>query len=133
MRDITLAPSNPRITVAYLRSASGNQFRGGLSLVAQRKICEDYARHLGVRISLVYSDVGVSGLSDDRVGLKQLLRDIVCLRIGRVIVAEPTRLSRSLRLQQQLQARIRGNGAGLTCPCPEQSAREKEDECHRLS
>jgi DNA invertase Pin-like site-specific DNA recombinase len=133
MRDTISTPSTPRITVAYLRTASRNQFQGGLSLAAQRKTCENYARHLGVRISLVYADAGVSGLSDDRIGLRQLLRDIVCLRIGRVIVAEPTRLSRSLRLQQQLQARIRGNGASITCPCPEQSAREKEDECHRLS
>jgi DNA invertase Pin-like site-specific DNA recombinase len=102
MRDTISTPSNSRITVAYLRTASGNRLDSGLSLAVQRKTCEDYARRLGVRISLVYVDAGVSGLSEGRVGLRQLLRDIVCLRIGRVIVAEPTRLSRSLRLQQQL-------------------------------
>lgn len=132
MRDITSASSNPRITVAYLRSASGNRFQGGLSLAAQRKTCEDYAHHLGIRISLVYADAGVSGLSDAHAGLRQLLHDIVCLRIGRVIMAEPTRLSRSPRLQQQLQARIR-SGASITYPRPEQSAKGREDECHRLS
>ena len=44
MNDINAISSKPRITVAYLRTASRNQSQGGFSLVAQRNTCEDYAR-----------------------------------------------------------------------------------------
>lgn len=94
MNDISVITREAETTVAYLRTASANQLDSRLGLERQRRDCEDYARSLGVRITCIYADVGVSGLREDRPALGQLLRDLSRGGIRRVIVADPARLAR---------------------------------------
>jgi DNA invertase Pin-like site-specific DNA recombinase len=131
MNDAQQTPTKSEATVAYMRTASGNQLDGRLGLDSQRRICEDFARSLGVRITRIYADVGVSGLREQRPGLAQLMRDLSCGGIRRVIIADPARLARNLQLEQQLQERIRGAGASVSSPCDSRTAtNRKEDRCH---
>ena len=128
MRDITSTPGNTRITVAYLRTASRNQFDSRLGLGRQLQDCEDYARSLGVRIARIYADAGVSGLAERRPALYQLMRDLSIGSICRVIVADPARLARDRELEQHLQQRIRNEGATISLPCDSRLATNRKDD-----
>jgi DNA invertase Pin-like site-specific DNA recombinase len=100
-------------TVAYLRVASGDVVTGKARLECQLRACEEYARLLGCRVTRAYADLGVSGMSDRRPALTQLLRDLSRGEIGRVVVTDSARLARSPELARWLQERIRSNGAIL--------------------
>jgi len=107
----------PGITVAYMRTATADQIGSSLSLRRQRQACEDYTRHLGQRLSAIYCDVGVSGLSERRPELDQLMRDLSLGHISHVMIADPDRLARDRELEKRLQARIRSKGATISSPC----------------
>jgi DNA invertase Pin-like site-specific DNA recombinase len=117
MRGIPLTTTKPQITVAYLRSATADRLESRLSLVRQQDVCENFAHSLGVRITRIYFDVGVSGLREQRPALTQLMRDLSCGDIRRVVMADPGRLARDSRLARRLQERIRGRGASVSSPC----------------
>jgi DNA invertase Pin-like site-specific DNA recombinase len=103
-------------TVAYLRIASGSQFGSSPGLDTQRQVCEGFARSLGVRITRIYADVGVSGQREQRPALAELMRDLSCGGIHRVVIADPARLARNRKLRDKLSERIRHQGASLASP-----------------
>jgi DNA invertase Pin-like site-specific DNA recombinase len=104
-------------TVAYLRTATANPVESRLGLARQQDTCEDFAGSLGVQITRVYLDVGVSGLSEERPALTQLLRDLSSGEIRRVVIADHARLARNRQLEDRLSQRIRRYGASLAIPC----------------
>jgi DNA invertase Pin-like site-specific DNA recombinase len=103
-------------TVAYLRTAAAERVESRLGLARQQDACEDFARSLGARITRGYIDVGVSGLSERRPALTQLMHDLSCGAICRVVIADPARLARSWQLEDVLSERIRRHGALLAIP-----------------
>lgn len=117
MDDTHKRPTNPELTVAYMRTASAEQADSRLSLARQQDACGDFARSLGARITRTYFDVGVSGLDEQRPALTQLMRDLSRGRIHRVVIADPTRLARGRQLEDRLAERIRRYGASLAIPC----------------
>lgn len=103
-------------TVVYLRTASASPHDSRLGIQRQLQACEHHAHNLGWSLSGVYVDVGVSGLSENRPALAQMMRDLSRGHIRRVVVADPVRLARSVSLGRRLVARIRRQGASLTFP-----------------
>jgi DNA invertase Pin-like site-specific DNA recombinase len=103
-------------TVAYLRTASSDQLDSKRGLDTQRWACEGYARSVGLRITRIYADMGISGLSEQRPALTELMHDLSRGGIRRVLIADPARLARSRQLAEKLSERIRRNGASLAKP-----------------
>ena len=116
MNDIHIKPTNS-VTVAYLRTATAEQLGSRIGLERQRRTCEQYAQALGLRLDAIYADVGVSGLTEHRPALDQLLLDLARGRIRCVVIADISRLARDQELEQRIHDRIRSEGATLTMPC----------------
>lgn len=117
MSDVALTTTKPQITVAYMRTATGNRRDARMSLERQHRACTDYADALGLRVSVVYFDIGASGLAEHRPALDQLMHDLSDGHISHVVVADPARLARSSELERGLQQRIRSEGATISSPC----------------
>jgi DNA invertase Pin-like site-specific DNA recombinase len=117
MNDIHREPTKAEATVAYMRTATADRKVTRVSLERQHQACKAYADRLGLRVSAVYCDVGVSGLAKRRPALDQLMRDLSDGRIRHVVMADPDRLARSRQLERQLYERIRGHGADVSSPC----------------
>jgi DNA invertase Pin-like site-specific DNA recombinase len=98
--------------VVYCRSACEPQ-PGPSTVLAQARELRRHAK----RITHVYIDVGVSGLTLERPGLQQLIADCRAGKIGTVIAQDAARLSRDagqlLTLLQMFQdAGVRVEFAG---------------------
>jgi site-specific DNA recombinase len=115
MNDIHNRPTNSG-AVAYMRTATAEQRGSRIGLARQRRACEQHAQALGLRLGAVYADVGVSGLSEDRPALDQLMLDVASGRIGHVVVAGPDRLARNGELEQRIAKRISDEGVTLNMP-----------------
>lgn len=127
MNDIRERPTQAEVAVAYLRTASANHVESSLSLKRQRLTCYEYRHQLGLQVSAIYSDVGVSGLTEHRPALDQLMLDLSQGHIRYVVIPDPDRLARNRELEQRLQERIRSKGATLSMPCPADDW--KEEHC----
>jgi DNA invertase Pin-like site-specific DNA recombinase len=106
MRDITSVPSEPRITVAYLRTATRSA-DGYNAISRQGDRCARYAASVGLRLDRLYADQGWSGARGDRPALTDLLRDLDIGSIDFVIVPDASRLARGYALERLLAAEIR--------------------------
>jgi DNA invertase Pin-like site-specific DNA recombinase len=102
-------------TVIYLRAASSDQLDIKRGLDTQRWLCEGYARSRGLTITRIYADVGISGLSEERPALTELMHDLSRGGIRRVLIADAARLARSRELAEKLSEHIRRSGASLIC------------------
>ncbi len=116
MNDIHNRPTNSGVAVAYMRTATAEQRGSGIGLKRQRRACDQQAQTLGLRLGAIYADVGVSGLSEGRPALDQLMLDVASGRIGHVVVAGPDRLARNPELEQRIAKRISDEGVTLTMP-----------------
>ncbi len=116
MNDIQKRPTKSLI-VAYMRTATVDHRSTRIDLERQHRACEQHAHALGLRLSAIYADVGVSGLAECRPALDQLMHDLSDGRIRRVVISDPYRLARNQELEQRLWKRIRRQGASLTMPC----------------
>ena len=74
-------------TALYARTATGYT-------TDQIAELEAYCQDKGWTVSRIYSDAGVSGLTTDRHALKEMMQDVRCGKISRVIVSGHDRLSR---------------------------------------
>jgi len=117
MNDIQRKPTKPEVTVAYMRTATVDRRVTRISLERQHQACKEYADALGLRVRAVYCDVGVSGLSEHRPALDQLMLDLFDGGIRHVVMADPDRLARNRQLEQRLYERIRVHGADASSPC----------------
>jgi DNA invertase Pin-like site-specific DNA recombinase len=116
MNDIHRKPTNAS-AVAYMRTATRDQAGSRIGLERQRRACEQHAHALGLRLTMIYADVGASGLSEHRPALNQLMSDLARGRIRRIVIEAPYRLARTQELEQRLRRRIRRHGASITMPC----------------
>ena len=89
-------------TVAYCRVSTLEQKRRGYGIDIQIRDVTLFAERQGVFIERFYKDEAESGVAEDRPGLQRLLRDCQRGRIGTVILPSLDRLSRDLRLAENL-------------------------------
>jgi|CZKG01.1.fsa_nt_gi DNA invertase Pin-like site-specific DNA recombinase len=127
MNDTHTTPTNS-VAVAYMRTATAEQAGSRIGLERQLRTCEQHARALGLRLGMIYADVGVSGLSERRPALDQLMRDLARGRIGYVVIAAPYRLARSWAVDQRIRNRIRSQGATISSPCDSRQDTKREEE-----
>ena len=103
-----------RRAVAYLRSASSHQGDLERGLAHQQRRCAEVAARRGIRLDEYYEDPGASGRDRFRPALVALLERLQrSPKIDYVIVANPSRLSRSPIDCLLLEAEIERCGATL--------------------
>jgi DNA invertase Pin-like site-specific DNA recombinase len=128
MNDIQDRPTKSEVTVAYMRTATADRSVTGASLERQRLACEAYAQSHGWQVSAIYTDVGVSGLSEHRPALGQLMHDLSRGHIRHVVMADPDRLARSSELERRLQQRVRSKGVTISSPCDSRQLTSAKEE-----
>jgi DNA invertase Pin-like site-specific DNA recombinase len=87
--------NRPR-TAIYCRVASADS----AGIRAQEEALKDYAAANGFAVAGTFSDSGASGLTLDRPAFNRMMRGIERGEIGRVIVKDISRISRSFSLFQ---------------------------------
>lgn len=112
------------LTAIYLR-VSGELQAGAdrFGLNTQEHECRAYAARQGLRVTRVYTDV-ISGTTETRDGLQELLRDAAAYRV--VIVYALDRLARTVPLAYRLQALL--TEAGLQVHSALEGRLDVEDE-----
>lgn len=88
--------------VAYCRVSTLEQKRRGYGIDIQIRDATLFAQRLGLFIQRFYKDEAESGVAEGRKGLRRLLRDCQRGRIGTVIIPSLDRLSRDVRLAENL-------------------------------
>jgi site-specific DNA recombinase len=88
--------------VAYCRVSTLEQKRRGYGIDIQIRDATLFSQRQGLFIQRFYKDEAESGVAEDRTGLRQLLKDCRAGRIGAVIIPSLDRLSRDLRLAENL-------------------------------
>jgi site-specific DNA recombinase len=89
-------------TVAYCRVSTLEQKRRGYGIDIQVRDVTLFAQGQGLFIRRFYTDEAESGVAEDRGELRQLLRACRGGRIGTVIIPSLDRLSRDVRLAENL-------------------------------
>lgn len=88
--------------VAYCRVSTLEQKRKGYGIDIQIRDATLCAERYGLFIEKFYKDEGESGVKEDRKALKQLLCDCKTGRVGIVILPSLDRLSREVRIAENL-------------------------------
>lgn len=88
--------------VAYCRVSTLEQKKKGYGIEIQVRDVTLFAERQGLFISRFYKDEAESGAAENRRGLRRLLRDCKAGRVGRVIIPSLDRLSRDVRLAENL-------------------------------
>jgi site-specific DNA recombinase len=91
-----------RMVVAYCRVSTLEQKRKGFGIDIQIRDATLYAERHGLLVEKFYKDEGESGIKEDRKGLRQLLQACRNGRIGVVILPSLDRLSREVRIAENL-------------------------------
>jgi site-specific DNA recombinase len=112
MNDTTTEPKS-NLAVIYLRTGSSDQADMRNGLESQQRICEDFARSRGLRITRIYADGGVSGLAGRRPSLDRMLSDLSSSWTPYVVVADPARLARNQTLSLALKLQLGRYGTQL--------------------
>ena len=97
----------------YTRVSTEEQVREGTSLDVQREYLEKYAQREGYEIYKVYSDEGISGYSDKRPALQELLKDAKLRRFDLAIAYKIDRFSRNLKDLLNLVDELSSSGVGF--------------------
>jgi len=91
-----------RIVVAYCRVSTLEQKRRGYGIDIQIRDVTLFAERSGLFILRFYKDEAESGVEEDRTELQRLLKDCRAGRVAKVIVPSLDRLSRDVRLAENL-------------------------------
>jgi site-specific DNA recombinase len=91
-----------KATVAYCRVSTLEQKRRGYGIDIQIRDVTLFAQGQGLFVRRFYRDEAESGVAQDRTGLRRLLRDCRAGRVGTVIIPSLDRLSRDVRLAENL-------------------------------
>ena len=94
-------PKNKKV-VAYCRVSTLEQKKKGHGIDIQIRDATLYAKQNGLLVEKFYGDEGESGVKEDRKALKELMRDCRAGRIGTVILPAVDRLSREVRIAENL-------------------------------
>lgn len=93
---------NEKSAVAYCRVSTLEQKRRGNGIEIQLQDVKAFAEAQGIAVRQCYRDEGESGVKEDRRALRRLLRDCRGGRVGIVILPSLDRLSRNVRLAENL-------------------------------
>lgn len=95
-----MAPHKP--VVAYCRVSTLEQKRRGNGIEIQIRDVTLFAERQGLFVLRFYKDEGESGVAEKRKGLQRLLRDCRAGRVGSIVIPSLDRLSRAVRLAENL-------------------------------
>lgn len=99
--------------IGYLRVSTEQQAESGLGLEAQKQACAEYAKKMGMELSLVFVDAGVSGTLpfDKRPGLLNALN---ALKKGDILLcSRRDRLGRDVIINYTLEVAVKKRGARI--------------------
>jgi site-specific DNA recombinase len=88
--------------VSYCRVSTLEQKRRGYGTEIQVRDVSAFAEPQGLFVARFYKDEAVSGVKEDRRQLRRLLRDCRAGRVGSVILPSLDRLSRDVRIAENL-------------------------------
>jgi site-specific DNA recombinase len=88
--------------VAYVRVSTSEQEKHGYGIRIQRRDIRAFAQRQKLRVSRTYADRAESGAAEDRTELQRLLRDCERGRIATIIIPTIDRLSRDVRIAENL-------------------------------
>ena len=91
-----------KLVAAYCRISTLEQKKNGLGLEIQIRDATLFARTQGLFIDKFYRDEAESGVLEDRPQLKELIRQCKLNRIGTLVLPSLDRLSRDVRLAENL-------------------------------
>ena len=99
-----------KLVVAYCRVSTLEQKKNGLGLEIQVRDATLFAQDQELFIDRFFRDEGESGVIEDRPQLKHLLRECRLRRVGTVIIPSLDRLSRDVRIAENLFWRFQRYG-----------------------
>ena len=117
-----------KLTVAYCRVSTLEQKRRGYGIEIQVRDVAVFAERAGVLIERFYKDEAQSGVAEKRRALRRLLRD--CRRgvVGTIVVPSLDRLSRAVRLAENLFYEFEQLGVRvLIADMPTYDGRDRKD------
>src|SRR5712691_4750633 len=91
-----------RPVVSYCRVSTLEQKRRGYGIEIQVRDVSAFAQRQGLFVQRFYKDEAESGIKEDRRQLRRLLRDCRAGRVGSVILPSLDRLSRDVRIAENL-------------------------------
>jgi site-specific DNA recombinase len=93
---------NSKHVVAYVRVSTLEQKKNGYGIEIQRRDVRAFATKIKVGVHRMYSDKAESGIAEDREQLQKLLSDCERGNIGTIIIPSIDRLSRDVRIAENL-------------------------------
>ena len=117
-----------KLVVAYCRVSTLEQKRNGLGLEIQIRDATLFAQAQGLFIDQFYRDEAESGVLEDRPQLKRLLYECRLHRVGTVIIPSLDRLSRDVRIAENLFWRFQRYGVRvLIADMPTYNGQDRRD------
>src|SRR6516164_8106259 len=117
-----------KLVVAYCRVSTLEQKKHGLGLEIQIRDSTLFAQNQGLFIDRFYRDEGESGALEERPELKQLLRECRLHRVATVIIPTLDRLSRDVRIAENLFWRFQRYGVRvLIADMPTYNGKDRRD------
>jgi len=117
-----------RPVVAYCRVSTLEQKRRGYGIDIQVRDVEAFAERQRLLIVRFYRDEAESGIKEDRRQLRRLLRDCRAGRVGSVILPSLDRLSRDVRIAENLFHEFETLGIEiLIADMPTYNGRDRKD------
>lgn len=99
----------------YCRTATQTSSQ---AIIYQQKNCQEFAKENNIDIRGSFLDLGESGNTLDRPGLKALLKEIDLQPVDVVIVTRNDRLSRNHLLEESIKKRLKGAGVKVFSTYP---------------
>ena len=117
-----------KLVVAYCRVSTLEQKKNGYGIEIQVRDVTIFAQAKGLFIRRFYRDEGESGVLEERPQLQRLLRHCKAGRVGTVIIPSLDRLSRDLRLTENLFWRLEQLGITvLIADMPGYNSQDRKD------
>ena len=117
-----------KLVVAYCRVSTLEQRKNGLGLEIQVRDSTLFAQDQGLFIDRFFRDEGESGVLEDRPQLQRLLHQCRLRRVGTVIIPSLDRLSRDVRIAENLFWRFQRYGVRvLIADMPTYDGRNRRD------
>lgn len=115
---MSLSPTSPAAPcIIYCRVSSLKQMREGDGLKGQEKRCRDYAAIQGYKVLRVFYEEGISGGSDERPAMKQMLEFLDGQTDETIVVVDDLkRFARDVALHFDLKVSIYQRGGRLESP-----------------
>jgi DNA invertase Pin-like site-specific DNA recombinase len=114
--------------VAYCRVSTLEQKRRGYGIEIQIRDLALFAEHQELFIQRVYKDEAESGVAANRRALRRLLRDCRAGRVGTVVIPSLDRLSRDVRLAENLFHEFEQLGVSvLIADMPTYNGKDRKD------